>query len=122
MNDYQSKIEMLEAKGYEVKLYHYRLPHPEKWTKKPPTKSQDIREFVMYSCERYYRRDSNDFEPYEYGGVTVCELFKDGYFVLDAMAVCSLSDHYNYKRGNQIAVGRAFKRWLLETSTERQKG
>lgn len=57
---------------------------------------------------RYRRNGANSrgFVPFPQGGRTVVTVvFEDG-TELSAEAVCSLADHFSYKRGKQIATGR----------------
>lgn len=52
-----------------------------------------------------------NIQPLARGGKTVCEIIddsnKENKLMSTGVAVCSMSDNFNYKRGRDIAVGRA---------------
>jgi len=51
-------------------------------------------------------------EVYNKGGAVTCVIEDNGKRVI-ATAYCSFSDNFNYKRGRDIALGRALKRLYL---------
>lgn len=51
-------------------------------------------------------------KPYERGGLTECIIELDDGTSVTGISTCSFSDHFCYKKGYQIAKGRALK--LLE--------
>lgn len=57
-----------------------------------------------------YTIDSSTL-PHERGGKTVCEIIddsdKENKLIAVGVAVCSMSDNFSYKRGRDIAYGRA---------------
>lgn len=55
---------------------------------------------------RYYNQSDPDFVPAERGGLTHCTLTWNG-FEAHGVSHCSLSDHFNYATGRQIAFERA---------------
>ena len=100
----------MDESGYTIKIKHYRMPQPGEWQGDVPKGPQMIKEFVRKNVKRYYRHNDNGFEPYDKGGLTVCSVFAGDVLVVCDEAVCSLSDNFSYKRGVQIAKGRALKR------------
>ena len=101
----------MESHSYRFKFYHYRMPCLEHCHDDIMlyTKPQDIKKFVLDNAVRYFRHGKNDFEPYTYGGVTECVVYDDEDIVMETRSVCSLSDHFSYKRGVEISKGRALK-------------
>lgn len=78
--------------------------------------AEDFKVFVQHyrtdgegNVRRYFRNKDNEFVPAVTGGRTEVTLsFPDG-LEITAEALCSGKDHFNYKRGREIAFGRAMK-------------
>lgn len=88
--------EELVAEGFDVEVLHYRNVEAEDGT---PAGMKP----VWTPVEEGYRYCST-------GGQTRVLIQRDGEQV-EATASCSELDHFNRKRGFQIATGRALKKW-----------
>jgi len=69
------------------------------------------KEKIEFENNRTCKKQINPNHPYEYGGETIVEIFATGTknVVARGIATCSMSDHFSYKKGYQIALGRAMK-------------
>lgn len=82
------------------KYFYYRIPADKPQPKKGPPQLGDV--------EAYFRHHPN-FVPAPRGGATICVIVDvDGATKVGA-AYCSLADQFSYRRGKDIARGRAEK-------------
>jgi len=85
---------------------HFRVPrhvyHATKGKGRPPAEA-----LFVYSRNRGFVSGKH-WKPHPRGGETIAYIMDDeGRVVASGVATCSLSDNFNYRRGREIALGRA---------------
>ena len=95
--------------GVTAKFEYYRVANGFGFPKKKGKPN-------AYGLSRYYRGDGfaagvmKKYEVGERGGEVVCNLFDEHDTCIGfGESTCSMSDHFCYKRGREIALGRALK-------------
>ena len=81
----------------KVKIEHYRVPFG---GGNHPTRG------LPQLCERRFRKVKGA-SLWPCGGYTVCEFIENDELIAREVAFCSMADNFSYRRGREIAIGRA---------------
>ena len=94
----------------KIKYKHYR---------KPDCKWVDCNNIIRYSRKcNWFSYPKFDVKPSPKGGKTECVLILDSGEEITGVAYCSMKDNFNYKRGREIAYGRAMKQYQMRYEKE----
>lgn len=93
-------LQQLRSEGYTVQISHYRRFYPLQYNA-----ADGIRLFKKYRAYQECQQTSDDLSPT--GGLTTVKVTTPDNQVLEGMAVCSIKDNFNRRKGYQIALGRA---------------
>lgn len=96
-------VHELRKNGYRVYVQHFRVVKS-----LCPKSGKVVSKFIPYAKKHKELLVASHEFLSPFGGLTSIEIQKGDSYFQAATAECSEKDHFCYKRGVQIALGRAF--------------